>query len=156
MGIIGTMGKFVNYIIATAFGAGYAPLAPGTAGSILCLLIVYFLTPIPLWIYITALFVLFFLGVYSGTRVEKDLGHDPSIVVIDEVVGMGISLLLLPRNFWLFFIAFLLFRIFDIFKPPPINLSQNLPDGWGIMLDDVIAGLYAFLVVQIIRYFAGI
>jgi len=88
--------------------------------------------------------------------VEKDLGHDPSIVVIDEVLGMGISLLFLPRNFWLFFIAFLLFRVFDILKPPPINLSQKLPAGWGIMIDDVIAGFYALIGVHIIRYFAGI
>lgn len=148
--------KIVNYIIATALGAGYAPLAPGTAGSILCLLIVYFCSPVPLLVYILVLVLLFFLGVYSSTRVEKDLGHDPSIVVIDEVLGMGISLLLLPRNFWLFFIAFLLFRVFDIFKPPPINFSQKLAAGWGIMVDDIIAGLYAFIGVHIIRYFAGI
>jgi phosphatidylglycerophosphatase A len=147
--------KIINYLIATAFGAGYAPLAPGTAGSILCLLIVYFFSPVPFLAYLLVLVLLFFLGVYSSSRVEKDLGHDPSIVVVDEVVGMGISLLFLPPNFWLFFMAFLLFRVFDILKPPPINLSQKLPGGWGVMMDDLIAGLYALAVVHIIRYFAG-
>ena len=147
--------KIIKYIIATAFGVGYVPLAPGTAGSILCLLIVYFWSPLPLFGYILLLLVLFFLGVYSGSQLEKDLGHDPSIVVIDEVVGMGIGLLLLPQNYIWFFIAFLLFRLFDISKPPPINLSQKLPGGWGIMMDDVIAGLYTLVLVQMIRYFAG-
>jgi phosphatidylglycerophosphatase A len=142
-------------MIATAFGVGYVPLAPGTAGSILCLMIVYFWSPLPLLGYILVLVLLFFLGVYSGNQLEKDLGHDPSIVVIDEVVGMGISLLLLPQNYMWFFIAFLLFRIFDISKPPPINFSQKLHGGWGIMMDDVIAGLYTLVLVQIIRYFVG-
>jgi phosphatidylglycerophosphatase A len=98
------------------------------------------------------LFVLFWMGVYSGTKVEREVGNDPSIVVMDEVVGMGISLLFLPRDWRLFLIAFILFRLFDIVKPPPINRSQQIHGGMGIMIDDVLAGIYALAVVQIVRF----
>ena len=74
--------------------------------------------------------------------------HDPSEVVIDEAVGMGISLFMLPHNFGLYLLAFVLFRIFDIFKPSFIYQIQELPGGWGIMLDDVLAGLFTFALVN--------
>ena len=73
--------------------------------------------------------------------------HDPSEVVIDEAVGMGISLFMLPHSFGLYLLAFVLFRIFDIFKPSFIYQIQDLPGGWGIMLDDVLAGLFTFALV---------
>ena len=74
--------------------------------------------------------------------------HDPSEVVIDEAVGMGISLFMLPHSFGLYLLAFVLFRIFDIFKPSFIYQIQELPGGWGIMLDDVLAGLFTFALVN--------
>ena len=74
--------------------------------------------------------------------------HDPSEVVIDEAVGMGISLFMLPYSFGLYLLAFVLFRIFDIFKPSFIYQIQELPGGWGIMLDDVLAGLFTFALVN--------
>ncbi len=144
--------RFLNYIIATAFGAGYSPVAPGTAGSLLAVLIIYYFSPIPVLLLLAILFVLFWMGVYSGTKVEREVGNDPSIVVMDEVVGMGISLLFLPRDWRLFLIAFILFRLFDIVKPPPINRSQQIHGGMGIMIDDVLAGIYALAVVQIVRF----
>ena len=147
--------KIFYYILATGLGTGFSPLAPGTAGSLLSLLLIYFFSPIPPYILVLFIIVLFFLGVFASTQVEKDRGHDPSIVVIDEIVGMSIGLLFLPPNLTLFFIAFVLFRIFDIFKPPPINISQKLPAGWGVMMDDVIAGLYTLFLVQLIRVCAG-
>jgi phosphatidylglycerophosphatase A len=149
------MVRIAYYIFATGLGTGYLPLAPGTAGSLLSLFFIYWFIPIPLWIYLLILCVLFFGGVYSSTAVEREHGHDPSIVVIDEIVGMAISLLLIPRSIGLFIIAFLLFRIFDILKPPPIYVSQKLPAGWGIMIDDVIAGFYTLVIIHIIRFFAG-
>lgn len=138
----------LNYVIGTAFGVGYAPLAPGTAGSLLALVVIYLCSPVSPGLLLAAMVILFLLGVYSGGAVEKERGEDPQIVVIDEVVGMGVSLLFLPRDWRLFLLAFLLFRLFDIRKPPPINASQRLPGGWGIMMDDVIAGVYALIVVQ--------
>ncbi len=74
--------------------------------------------------------------------------HDPSEVVIDEAVGMGISLFMLPHSFGLYLLAFILFRIFDIFKPSFIYQSQDLPGGWGIMVDDVLAGLFTLALVN--------
>jgi phosphatidylglycerophosphatase A len=77
---------------------------------------------------------------------ERTLGEDPSVVVIDEVVGMWISLILLPKTIAATVMAFLLFRLFDILKPPPARQSERFRNGWGIMTDDVVAGVYANLV----------
>ena len=144
----------MNYVVATTFGAGFSPIAPGTAGSLIAVLLVYFLSPFPVWIFILVLIILFFAGVYTGTQIEKEKGHDPSLVVIDEFVGMGISLLFLDKDWRFYLIAFILFRFFDIVKPPPINLSQKLAGGYGIMIDDVLAGLYALILTHLIVYFA--
>jgi phosphatidylglycerophosphatase A len=141
---------FFYHLIATAFGSGYAPLAPGTAGSLLTVFLIYFIFP-PSWILLISILLLFFLGVYTSGKLEIIHGEDPSLVVVDEVVGMAISLLFLPRNWLLFLSAFLLFRLFDIVKPAPINASQKLRAGWGIMIDDVLAGIYALISVQILR-----
>ena len=78
--------------------------------------------------------------------------HDPSEVVIDEAVGMGISLFMLPHSFGLYLLAFILFRIFDIFKPSFIYQIQDLPGGWGIMVDDVLAGLFTFALINGIAF----
>jgi phosphatidylglycerophosphatase A len=142
----------LNYVVATTFGAGFSPVAPGTAGSLLAVLLVYFLSPFPVWIFILVLIILFFAGVYTGTQIEKEKGHDPSLVVIDEFVGMGISLLFLDKDWRFYLIAFILFRFFDIVKPPPINLSQKLAGGCGIMIDDVLAGLYALILTHLVVY----
>jgi phosphatidylglycerophosphatase A len=144
--------KLLHYFIATGFGTGYIPLAPGTAGSLLTVFVIYFLSPISSWILIVSLLILFCLGIYSSHYVERLKGIDPSIVTIDEIVGMGISLLFIPKNWLLFLIAFLFFRLFDIAKPPPINKSQEIGGGLGIMLDDIIAGVYAFICLFIIRW----
>jgi len=144
--------RFVYYTIGTGLGTGYSPVAPGTAGSLLMLVILYELAPIPAIYLLFTLVLLFFLGVYTGTFIEKEQGEDPSIVVIDEIVGMGISLLFLPPDWRLYGMAFLFFRAFDILKPPPIQASQHIPGGWGIMIDDVLAGGYALLVTHLVRY----
>ncbi len=144
--------RIINYILATGLGTGFSPLAPGTAGSILAVLVLYFVPPFSPWLLLAILFVLFWIGVYTGGELEKELGEDPSKVVIDEVVGMGISLLFVPHDWRLFLIAFVLFRLFDILKPPPIDQSQQLPGGLGIMIDDVLAGIYALAGVHILRW----
>jgi len=137
----------LSYFIGTGFGSGYIPVAPGTAGSIVAILLYYLFYINPLeWIVLTILF--FVIGVWSATQIEKDIGKDPSIVVIDEIVGQWIALLFLPYSLTIVIGAFIFFRLFDILKPYPINKLENMKGGLGIMIDDVLAGIYANLVLQ--------
>ena len=134
--------------VATFFYLGKLPFAPGSCGSLGALLLWFFL-PLTFSVHLSFLIILFVLGVYSSNKMAKYLDDDdPSEVVIDEAVGMGISLFMLPHSFGLYLLAFILFRIFDIYKPLFIYRIQNLSGGWGIMLDDVIAGLFTFALVN--------
>ena len=138
-------------LIATFFGAGYFPVAPATfASAIVAGILLWFggsaghplvealviaaLVPVALW---------------SAHRAEKTLGHDASPIVIDEVLGQMIALFLVPRTWPWVLAGFLLFRLFDIWKPLGAREIQNLPGGWGIVADDVLAGIYAFVVLQV-------
>jgi phosphatidylglycerophosphatase A len=141
--------RFLIYAIGTGLGSGYAPIAPGTAGSLLALiLILLFPLDSVSWLLISIL--VFSAGVWTGTKIEKDKGEDPGIVVIDEMVGQWLAILFLPRSWITYLLGFVLFRVFDIYKPYPINKSQKLKAGWGIMIDDVIAGIYANIIIQFI------
>ena len=133
---------------ATFFYLGKLPFAPGSWGSLGALLL-WVLLPVTFSVHLSVIIILFVLGVYSSNKMAKYLNDDdPSEVVIDEVVGMGISLFMLPHSFGLYLLAFILFRIFDIYKPLFIYRIQTLSGGWGIMLDDVIAGLFTFALVN--------
>ena len=133
---------------ATFFYLGKLPIAPGTWGSFGALILWLFL-PVTTSVHLSVILILFVLGVYSSQQVAKYMQvHDPSEVVIDEAVGMGISLFMLPHNLDLYLLAFIVFRIFDILKPSFIYQVQNLPGGWGIMLDDVLAGLFTLAIVS--------
>lgn len=141
---------FLDELIATGLGTGLSPIAPGTTGSLLALIIYL----IPGFqrneIIIPAIAVFFVVGSYTAGRLEKVYGHDPSRVVIDEVVAMWISLLLLPKKFLLVIAAFVAFRLLDIVKPFPANYFDKKNGGVNIMLDDVVCGLYTNLILQII------
>ena len=144
--------KVLSRLIATTLYSGYSPIAPGTAGSaaaLLCFLLLPGLREIPLLVLIVTLF---FIGVWAASEVEKTDGHDASIINIDEVVGMWLSLIFLPQGMsWIWYVgAFFIFRAFDIVKPFPVGRSQNLPGGWGVMMDDVLAGLYTNLSLRLI------
>ena len=146
--------RILHYAIATGLGSGYVPKAPGTAGSILGLLIAYFFIQHNATVFIITTIIVTLLGVVSGSYVEKDKGlEDPQIVVVDEVVGMWIGLWFVPVEPWLCLLAFGLFRFFDVKKPFPINKLQDLHGGWGIMLDDVMAGIYTLAIMQLLLYF---
>ena len=137
---------------ATFFYLGKLPIAPGTWGSMGALILWLFL-PVTTLVHISVILELFVLGVYSSHKVAKYMQvHDPSEVVIDEAVGMGISLFMLPHSYGLYLLAFIVFRIFDILKPSFIYQVQNLPGGWGIMLDDVLAGLFTLAIVSGIAF----
>ena len=139
--------KLFHYAIATALGSGYFPKAPGTAGSLFAILLV-FLFNIPQMTLVLLIIVFTILGIWSAGYVEKEIGDDPAIVVIDEVVGQWIALLFIPFTLIPVITAFILFRVFDIFKPFPIDQSQALKGGYGIIIDDIIAGVYANIIIQ--------
>ncbi len=143
--------RFYHYIIATVFGSGFSPIAPGTVGSIAGALIFWFI-PLNFILQIFLALLFFFAGVWSSSFVEREKGKDPGLVNIDEVVGQWIALLLIPHRWPLYLAAFVLFRLFDIWKPWPIDRLQDLKSGWGIMIDDVLAGIYALIILQFLIY----
>ncbi|WP_028583625.1 phosphatidylglycerophosphatase A family protein [Desulfogranum mediterraneum] len=137
--------------IATGGGSGYLPKAPGTWGSAAGVLLWLGLGRLSLAPYLGVVFALFWLGVIAAGAAEKIVDHgDPGLVVIDEIVGQLIALATIPLAPLPVILAFVLFRIFDILKPYPVGwLDQHIHGGLGIMLDDVVAGLYALLVLKL-------
>jgi phosphatidylglycerophosphatase A len=145
--------------IATAAGAGYFPIAPGTAGSAVGVVLVLALARMHLeraWPSIAlgaVSLVLFSVGVWAAGEAEKFFGRvDPGQVVIDEVVGQMLTFLLIPHATWKWLVGgFLLFRAFDIIKPFPARQAERIPRGWGIMVDDAVAGLYGLAVLMAVK-----
>jgi len=140
----------VALAIASFGYVGYSPVAPGTAGSAAGLLLIVPLRLLGFPILDVGVAVgLLLIGIWSATLVERHLGvEDPGVVVIDEVLGMLVSLLWLPLSWQVLLAAFLVFRVFDIIKPWPAGRFERLGGGLGIMADDAMAGVYANLVVQ--------
>jgi phosphatidylglycerophosphatase A len=147
------------WTVATFFGAGFGKPGPGTWGSVAAVLIwaaygkLAHPTPHALLAVLSFAIVLALaLGVPAATIVARESGRkDPQIVVIDEVAGVWIALLFSPVDWRHGLIALILFRIFDITKPFPARQLENLPAGWGIVFDDVAAGLYALGVASLLR-----
>ena len=141
--------------IATGLYVGYLPKAPGSFGTLLAIPLHMLFTRFPLPYYWLALFATLVIGVLCAGSMEKLLDlRDPGVVVIDEVLGMLITLIGAPDNPWVWGIGFVLFRFFDIVKPYPIGLvDQRFHGGLGIMLDDIIAGLYSLAALQLICHF---
>ena len=153
----------VDYIaigLATAGGAGFLPKAPGTAGAAVGVMLYLACESLHLGAYyLHAIIFLLVAGVWASFRVEDLYGHDAQRIVIDEVVGQMIAFSFAAGGFRLsaaYVIAgFGLFRLFDIFKPFPIRLLEKLKGGVGVMADDVGAGIYALIVLVVLRYFTG-
>jgi len=145
-------------MISTLFGIGYLKPGPGTWGSAVTVMLWAFAaraisphlrTPIAIAI---ALFVVM-VGIPAATQVSRaNNKKDPQFVVIDEVAGQLIALIAVPLAWKTFLAGFILFRVFDILKPPPVRQLERLPEGTGIVLDDVAAGLYALLVMQLLLH----
>jgi phosphatidylglycerophosphatase A len=141
--------SFITTFIGSGFFSGYAPFITGTVGSAVALL--FFLIPSfhdPFTI-IPATVILFFTGGLAAEEMEKVYGQDPAVVTIDEVVGMLVSLWFIPPTVLNIIVAFLIFRILDILKPYPAQLFDRKSGGWNIMLDDVVAGVYTNIILQI-------
>jgi phosphatidylglycerophosphatase A len=137
--------------LATGFGSGYSPFAPGTAGSAVGLLLFWPLHALPVAYQLAACVLLFFLGVAAATHTADRVGiEDPGIVVVDEIIGMWLTLVLLPFTPFTAAVGFLLFRVMDVVKPYPARQLEGLPKGWGIMADDVMAGVYAQLLLRVV------
>jgi len=137
--------------VATGAGSGYAPVAPGTVGSGVGLLLYLPLAGLGGGAYLLAVGGLSAVGVWASARAEGIFGkHDDRRITIDEVAGMLLSLAFLPPRLDVALAGFLLFRLFDIAKPPPARAAESLPGGLGVMTDDLVAGLYANLVGQVL------
>ena len=140
-------------MLGSGFFTGYIPIVPGTFGSLAGLLIYYipgFEKPV---IILPAIIVFTVYGIYVGNKFDKVYGKDPRQCTIDEVVGMWISLLFLPKQIVISILAFIIWRAFDIVKPFPAKNLEKLEGGLGIMIDDVVSGLYSLIVLQIFLYF---
>lgn len=149
-------------IIGTGFGSGFAPVAPGTAGALLATaiwLVYTLLLPYSLSLLLTLGLCLAFTlaGIWAANCLEPCWGKDPSRVVVDEMVGVWLALLAIPAgaSLWFALVAFALFRLFDIFKPLGIRRMENLKGGVGVMADDILAGIYSFIVLFILIEWVG-
>jgi phosphatidylglycerophosphatase A len=135
--------------LATCLGIGYAPVAPGTFGS-LAGLAIWALLPGSLPIQSAAIFLSFAAGAWAGSAAERHFrATDPGPVVIDELMGMLVTLFMNPVGWWGAMLGFLWFRFFDIVKPYPANRLERLPGGVGIMADDFVAAVYANVALRI-------
>jgi phosphatidylglycerophosphatase A len=137
--------------LGTGFGAGLSPIAPGTAGTLVGLVTFWPLVALPRTVQVGAIIVVSLVGVWAASLVARREGRkDPGLAVVDEIVGMWISLFWVPWSLKTVVAAFLLFRVMDVVKPFPARQFERFPKGWGIVADDVMAGIYANLVLQLI------
>jgi phosphatidylglycerophosphatase A len=151
------------WTVATFFGAGLGKPGPGTWGSVAALLlwagVAWGAHPAPqtlLWILVGGIVASILAGVPASTIVARESGRkDPSFVVVDEVAGQWIALLGCRADWRSALVALLLFRLFDIAKPFPVRQLERLPEGWGIVFDDVAAGLYALGVAWLLHRWIG-
>ena len=130
---------------ATIGPVGFAPIAPGTAGSVVGLMLFWVVRSAgSMWLEVTVLLAVTAVGVAAAYAAEtRDRRRDPGLVVIDEVAGMLVTLLAVPVGLAGAVVGFLAFRLFDIVKPFPARQAERLPGGWGVMTDDLVAGVYA-------------
>lgn len=152
--------KHVSFWWSTFFGVGLIKPAPGTWGSFAALLVGYFIieTNLPLWGLLALTAAITIISIKAINDIEAQSGiHDAGEIVIDEVAGQWLALIPLyffPATFWTFGIAFALFRLFDVWKPWPIGpLDRHVSGGWGVMVDDIVAGIMAAVGLSLILYF---
>lgn len=145
----------LDAILAFGFGSGLSKFAPGTAGTLVAIPLVWLLSFLPGWLYLASIVIGFWLGIGICDRVSNKLGQeDPSCIVWDEIIGFAITMSFAPHQFSVWILGFFLFRFFDVLKPwPIIAVERKYHGGLGIMLDDVLAGFFSFIILQIfIKY----
>ena len=147
--------NFFEKFIGSGFYTGYFPIASGTVRS-LAAIVIYLIPGFEnLLIIIPATLIFMVYGIFVGTKFENQYGKDPSECTVDEIVGTWISLIALPKTLWIIVAAFFLWRILDIIKPPPARNLERLKGGLGIMIDDVISGLYTLIIMHLVVYLLG-
>lgn len=158
--IAGKRFPLVPRLLATSFGVGFLPLAPGTWGALLAIalwlpLYIWVSPMVTFWVTLAAAVAYCIAGTWASTESEKYWGKDPVAACADETVGQWISLLPLCRGpevcpWWLIIVSLALFRFFDIAKPFGIRRMESLPGGYGMMADDILAALYSVIILEII------
>ncbi len=147
------MKRTVITLLASFFYTGFFPFAPATFASFIWTL---------LWLFIPggsrlsspiALVIMLPVSIYLANEAEKFLGHDAHPIVVDEIVGMQVTLLAVPHSFLMAAVGFVLFRVFDVWKPFPAGRAQKLRGGFGVVIDDVAAGVYARIVLALVAFF---
>jgi phosphatidylglycerophosphatase A len=144
-----------THFIAFGLGSGAMPVAPGTFGTLLAIPFYLWLAYLPLPYYLLTLLILTIAAIFLCDRVSREINvHDHPGMVIDEFIGYWVTMIAAPKG-WMWIIAgFVLFRFFDIVKPPPIGfIDRHVMGGLGIILDDVVAGLCAFVLLQLAAFF---
>ncbi len=146
--------KHPVHLLALGFGTGCVPKLPGTAGTLVGVLIYLLLQNLEVLIYLTIVIVLFAMGIWlCGKTIQKLGAHDHPAIVWDEIVGYLVTMIMAPSGWVWILLGFVIFRLFDIWKPWPIRWAdRKVTGGFGVMLDDVIAGLYGLIMLQIIVY----
>ncbi len=161
------MYKKISVFLASCFYIGYIPIMPGTFGTAFAAIVAYLLPQSwfyeltgysSLWevniagqiIFTSVILLISFFSVRISSQAEEILGHDNKRIVLDEFCGYMLSIAFLPKTWLLLVYAFALFRVFDIAKPYPVNKLEKLKSGWGIMADDLMAGLYTNLLLQVL------
>ncbi|MBS3905525.1 MAG: phosphatidylglycerophosphatase A [Syntrophaceae bacterium] len=144
------MRRFI-VILATGFGAGYSPIAPGTLGTLLAIPIYYFLSEMSFPLYELTLITFFFLSCWISGQAQQYFGKkDDQRIVIDEMMGFFVAMLWVPQTPLFILVGFILFRFFDILKPFPIRRFEKVGGGFGVVLDDVMAGIFANVILRLI------
>jgi phosphatidylglycerophosphatase A len=141
--------------IATTLGAGYSPIAPGTCGTVVAIPLVWACAALPNWQFGVLVALLTAIAIWAADRADRAWGtSDSQRIVIDEVVGYGLTMLLVPRDqFTTLAVGFAVFRALDIAKPPPIRWFERWPGGWGVVLDDVAAGALGAGMLALLGHF---
>lgn len=143
--------------LATGAGTGYAPVVPGTFGSLMGVVIFLAMIDYPRWLLLVTILGLTAIGILVSDEAEKLFKKkDPSFIVIDEVTGLLVTMLFLPFQVKYVLMAFVIFRLTDIIKPYPAKQLENLHGGLGIMADDIVAGIYAGVIILLGIYFTKV
>ena len=145
------MKRWIAQTIATFFYLGYAPFAPGTAGTLGAIALFYLLSRFSTQVYILFSLGFTIISIWASGEAEGMFGKtDPGHVVADEVCGYLVTMFLIPPSVRNIILGFFLFRFFDIVKPPPARRVERLPGGFGIVIDDIFAGIYANIILQVV------
>jgi phosphatidylglycerophosphatase A len=146
--------QYPVHFLAYGFGTGLAPFAPGTFGTLPAVVLFWFMAPLGAGTYAGIVAVMFVAGIFICGQTARDVGAtDPGFIVYDEIVGFLVAMYLMPADWRWMAAGFVVYRVFDIWKPWPIHAAEErLGLGSGIMTDDVIAGLYSLAILQLARW----